>query len=415
VPVVTSRSLGLGRALQRPDYNNLAPRFGFAWRPFGGGKTVLRGGYGIYFSETAVLFTARQTFNPPFTFSRSFVSDVGQRLTTEAPFVAGSLQAPSFTSFDRDIRSQYTQQWNISLERVLVPETSLRVSYVGSKAAKLWVTQNIGQVLSISRAAPGGALIREFPIPELSSLTNWNSIGNSVYHSMQTEVRKRWSKGFELQGHWTWAKHIDDDTDSGLPLNSLNLRNERADSIYTPRHVTTFVGIYDVPLGRNRRFLSNVAGLVDSVLGGWQISGISRWYTGRFITPSYTNPIGEGGNRPNRASGVDIIDGAPADRWFNPAAFAPVVIDADRPSLSFGNSARNVIPTPSALNVDLSLSKRFQIREGHLLTVRGEAFNAPNVVNLGLPNTNISDAVNVGRITSATAARSFQWSLRYDF
>jgi hypothetical protein len=258
-------------------------------------------------------------------------------------------------------------------------------------------------------------LIRVFPVPEVSGLTNWNSIGNSTYHSLQSEIKKRWSSGFDLLGHWTWAKHIDDDTDSGLPLDSYNLRNERADSIYTSRHVVTFASNYEIPIGRGKTFASNAHPILDALVGGWSVSGISRWYTGRFISPVYQNPIGEGGNRPNRVTGVDIRENAPDGLWFNPAAFTPVPIDGDNPELIFGNSARNVIPTPNALNIDLSLSKSFRIKEGHTLQVRAESFNAPNTVNLGLPNVNISDQVNVGRILGAAAARSFQWSARYEF
>jgi hypothetical protein len=263
--------------------------------------------------------------------------------------------------------------------------------------------------------SPAGALVRVFPYPELTGLTNWGSIGNSIYHSGQLEVRRRFAHGLQIDGSWVWAKHIDDDTDSGLPQNSLNLRAERSDSLYTNRHVVNISGTYELPFGRGKRFLSNANGAVDALFGGWRVAGLQQWYTGRFITPTFTNPIGVGATRPDRVSGQSITEGVPPGLYFNPAAFVAPAISADAPRLVFGNSSRNVIPTPNQYILNMALSKSFRIVEGHALTIRAEAFNAPNSVNLGLPNTNISDQVNVGRIFSAGNARYFQWSARYDF
>lgn len=414
LPVVTSRSVGLGNALQASDKNNVAPRFGFAWRPFGGTRTVLRGGYGIYYNDTCVLFTARQTYNAPWTLRRTYTSDVNTRLTTSTPFLVGSLQAPSFTSFDRNIRSQYSQQWNLTFEREIFANTAFRLAWVASKGVKLWTTQNIGQAIDVYRDA-SQKLVKVYSYPELSGATNWNSIGNSIYHSMQTEVRRRYANGLDLQANWVWAKHIDDDTDSANPQNSFDLRRERADSIYSSRHRVTVSAIYELPFGRGKRWMGTAPKAAALVLGGWRLSGFQQWYTGAFITPTFTNPLGVGGSRVDRVLGVGIMENVPAGLWFNPAAFSAPPVSSDKPSLVYGNSARNVIPTPNQFNMNMALSKSFPVREGHSFTIRAEVFNVPNNVNLGSPASNISNLVTVGRITSAGAARNFQWSARYDF
>jgi hypothetical protein len=179
--------------------------------------------------------------------------------------------------------------------------------------------------------------------------------------------------------------------------------------------VVNINGTYELPFGKGKRYLGNAHRAVDAVLGGWRVAGLQQWFTGRTITPSFTNPIGVGGTRPDRVIGQSIMEDVPAGLYFNPAAFAPLAISADAPRLAFGNSSRNLIPTPNQYILNLAMSKSFRIFEGHAFTIRAEAFNAPNNVNLGLPNTNISDRVNVGRIFSAAGARYFQWSARYDF
>lgn len=407
LPVVTAESLGLGNALQKPDRNNFTPRMGIAWRPKGNDSMVFRAGYGIYNAETCMLFSARQTYSPPWTYARSFRSSTSV-LSLNTPFQAGSAQTPSITSFDRNIRSPYTQQWNATLEKTLAPDIGWRVSYVGSKGTNLWQPLNVDQATNVTRS--GSSYIYTYPIPQLSGATTWFSMANSSYHSLQTEVRKRWSEGFEFTGNWTWAKSLDNNIDSSTPLNSYNLRADRGDSIYAHRHTVSIWGIYEFPFGRGKTFLRNAPRWMDAVVGGWRLASANRWYSGRFVSVSANT-----GGRADRVLGVDMFSNVPAGRWFNPAAFSVPFYDPENPTIVFGNSARNILPTPSQLSMDMALSKTFHVREGHRIVVRAESFNMPNHPNPGVPATNISDAANVGKITSAGKARNFQWSARYEF
>jgi hypothetical protein len=421
IPVVTTRSLDLGRALRNPDKNNFAPRVGFAWRPFGNSRSVLRGGYGVFYSsDESILFQGVATRNQPWVFSRDFASDVGRRLTTNQPFVAGSLQNPSITSIDRDLKNPYIQQWNATIEQQVAPDTALRISYVGSKGTGLWQPLDVNQAFSTGRSV-SGQLTSVRPFPELNSIPTTYSVSNSVYHSLQTEVRRRWSGGVELQANWTWAKSIDNFLDNGIPENSRNLGRERGNSEQLPTHSVNVNAILQLPFGRGRRFLANARGIVDGIFGGWQISGLGRWTNnGGFITPTYSNQLaafGVGGNRPNVLPGVDAHATTSDEVFFNPAAFTAPNYDPDNPNIVYGNAGRGILETPGIFNVDLSVMKSFRIVEGHALQVRVDAFNATNHTNFQVfrIGTNISDVNAFGRPTSAHPSRLMQWSLRYAF
>jgi hypothetical protein len=419
VPMVTSMSLGLGRSLQQANHADFSPRLGLAWRPFGDTSTVFRIGYGIYYAGTDMSYKSWQTRNPPWAITNNYASDIDSRMTLEAPFSGGStLLAPTIRSTAIYLPDEYMQQWNVAIERQISRNVALTVSYVGSQGTHLLVPLDYNQVVSSGRN-PDGTLVTVRPVPELNSIPVFQAAGNRSYHSLQVDLRKRWSSGFQLDGNWTWAKSIDDSLDQGSsPQNSRDLEAERADSGYTLPHVLNIVGIYELPFGQQRRFLGGSSRLVDAVIGGWALSGVYRLQSGGFYTPSFSNAFaafGVGGSRPNRLAGVPVNSDIPAGLEFNPAAFSAPTYNPDVPEVVYGNSARNVIHGPSWADLDLSITKSLHVWEKQRLFVQAEAFNSLNTVNIQGFNTNISDAVNVGRPTSAGAARSLQFALRYEF
>jgi hypothetical protein len=408
--IVTSRSLGLGNALQIPDKNNWAPRLGIAWRPFGGSNTVLRGGYGVYYADQCILWTGRMGTNQPWATSYNYSTSTNNSnlLSNTIPFPIGSRQAPTFTNFDRNFRTSYTQQWNATLEKTFFGSYAGRLSYIGNKGTKLRQPLNIDQPTSVAKV--GSSIVYTYPHPELSGASTSYSLANASYNAMQLEFKKRWSHGFLLSGNWTWAKAIDTDHDDSTPMDSYHLNLDRGNSSYVSRHTVAIWGVYQLPFGRSRHFFPQANRLVDGVIGGWSLSGTSRYWTGQYLSLSANV-----GTRPDVVAGMDPFQNVPAGRWFNYSAYKDPYYDSDHPTLVFGNSARNSLPTPNQFQMDFSLSKSFTVREGHKVSIRAEAFNAPNHPNLGTPATNIDNTTNAGMITSAGQARYFQWSARYEF
>jgi hypothetical protein len=411
LPIVTSRSLGLGNALQEPDKNNWGPRVGLAWRPLGDNNMVIRGGYGIYYADQCLLWQGRQNTNQPWVSSYSYYSMINSTtlLSNAQPFQSGSKQSASFYSMDRYFKTSYTQQWNATVEKTFKGDYAWRLSYVGNKGTKLRQPLNIDQAISVAKV--NGTNTYTYPITELSGATTFYSIANSTYNSMQNEVKKRWSKGLLFTANWTWAKGIETDHDDSTPMNSYNLNLDRANSMYVSRHTVSAWAVYEMPFGHHRTFLSGVPRWADAIVGGWNLSGISRYWTGQYATLTASNV----GTRPDVVPGVDPFQGVPAGRWFNAAAYTDTPYDSDHPTIVFGNCARNSLKTPNQYQLDVSMAKSFTVREGQKFTVKVESFNMPNHPNLGMPATNIDNAISVGTITSAGQARYFQWSARYEF
>ncbi len=203
-------------------------------------------------------------------------------------------------------------------------------------------------------------------------------------------------------------------------LDVQNLGRDRAASDYVRRHQITVNGAYDLPFGRGRQFARTLNALGEAIAGGWRLSGIWRYTTGRYFTPLFTTAGGLSNNRPDVVAGVSA--NLPRDertplRWFNPAAFAPVpAVDPAIGTARFGNAGRNILIGPGLNTMDVSLAKSFRLREKASLSFRLEAFNAMNHANYDIPNNNISTANLVGVVSGTiTPARQMQFAVRLDF
>jgi hypothetical protein len=242
-----------------------------------------------------------------------------------------------------------------------------------------------------------------------SSVSVRRSDGNSTYHALQLELRRRYRAGLIFQGNWTWAKGLDDvgGTVQAALLDLENLGRDRANSDYVRRHVINVNATWQLPW-RHRLF------------GGWRLSSIWRFSTGRYLTPTFTATGGLANNRPDVVYGVSPnLPGGErsADRWFNAAAFTPApATDPVTGQPRFGNAGRNIILGPGVNVIDASLAKLFRVHEGHDITFRLEFFNLLNHPNFGAPVTNISSVNTVTTIDRVVRPmRQAQFALRYDF
>jgi outer membrane receptor protein involved in Fe transport len=424
-PVLSDVQAGFNpQRLLNTRLNNWGPRFGFAYQVLP--KTVVRAGYGIFYSRYPIQYLLQTVgINPPFAGLFSYSQAISNRtpaLTLDAPYnsVGGSASI-SPAGLQQDFGLPNNQQWNLAIERDLGWQTTATISYVGNKGTHLFrsINANSAFIDPVTHA-----VTRRFASTYGTSTINFRETnGDSNYNSMNVEARHRTSKGLIFQANWVWAKGIDDtgSTVQAALLDVQNLGRDRANSDYVRRHTINVNAIYDLPFGHNRAFLSSMPRWLDTAAGGWRLSGIWHYATGRYLTPTFTAAGGLSNNRPDVVYGMQA--NLPADQrspreWFNTAAFA--VVPATDPLTGlprFGNAGRNIIIGPGTNNLDANVAKVFPLgKERKSITLRMEVFNVMNHPNYAAPALNISNTSTVGSISSILRPmREVQFAGRFDF
>lgn len=424
IPIETAQSIGLpSRSLVNSFKLAVYPRLGFAYRPFGTDRTVIRGGYGIYNDEiSAALFG--YNYAGPFGLNVAYTNSfAGNRpaVTFQQPIntsAEGSLAGNvSISATDRNFRNPYAQQFNLTVEQNIGFETGLRLSYIGTRAVKLPYANNIDQVAPSTTPYSQAAS----PYPLFYSTYLFQNGGYENYNALSAEINRTFRHGLSYEAAITWAKNLtdDDDTvangiDGGVTAEqTYNLSREKGNARYTPRISFVSNVIWELPIGPGGLLLKS-DGLVSRLLGGWKLSGAYLAQTGDYLTPTFdgqspsnTSPV-YGGNTPNRVLNSLVPVGKRSiSNWFNPAAFA---IPA---SGTFGSGAFGSIEGPNMNTVNAALFKSFKIYRETKLELRGSFTNILNHPNFGDPNVDLSVAPTntfpghgVGQI-SATTGKSF--------
>jgi len=421
VPVGTA---GVPRSGFHGDKNNFAPRVGFAWTIGDEGKTVVRGGYGVYYDQSPLAPGEALYFNRPYFDFNLFFSLPGLPLTLNDPFPAFfPLSLPdSALSIQRDLRTAYMQHWSASVQQQLGRSRVLEVAYVASKGTKLLAARDINQ--PPPSVLPPGLPFVPRPNPFFDDITQVESRANSRYDSLQVQFTQRLDFGLAILGSYTWSKSEDDASnffssagDPNFPQDSNNLRPERGRSNFDLRHRFSLSYSYSLPVGKGQRYLAD-NGWVSALLTGWQTFGILTLQSGRPFTvallPEIDNSgtgrstLGFGANdRPNLAGNPNLSSRTP-ERWFNTSAF---VFPAPG---TFGNAGRNILTGPGYQNLNASLVKNTALTERLNLQLRAEAFNLFNHPNLNLPD-NFLGSPTFGRISSAREPRHIQFGVKLLF
>jgi hypothetical protein len=404
---------GIDPALTSEDYNNVAPRFGFALRPFRNDKTVVRGSTGIFY-DSDMRHNFEVINNPPFLIQRTFTSSqIPGGLSLSNPFPAGSGTATlNPQAFPAEYRDTYSEHFNFGIQHELVQGMLLDVSYVGNHTLKGRRTRNVNQPINGVR-----------PYAGFGNIVLNEQAGSSVYSSLQTRVEQRFSSGLTFIGSYTWGHAIDNRPGQGTAStvqNNYDFRSERGDADFDVRHRMTISSVFEIPVGRGRKHGDQWNRALDAVLGGWGINGIGTFQGGRPFTVSLsTNPSGSlagaGADRPNLVPGASAVPSNQGpDNWINRDAFT-----LPAPN-TFGNAGRNIARGPTYKNVDFSLSKKFDIAENRRLQFRAEFFNIANHPNFALPNaqwaSSVAGAPNFGRITQTIGSeRQVQFGLRFEY
>jgi len=396
---------GVSRSGIQPDWNNLAPRFGFAYAL--SSSTVVRGGYGIFYDAGILTANSAMYFNPPyfniFVFFPSATSLIS--LNNPFPLNQGFLPPASLSTLSPDMRTSYIQDWNLNLQHEFGGIGIFSVAYAGSKGTHLL------RSLDLNQPTPGpGDVGSRSPYPQYSNIFFEETGANSEYQSLQVSFNRRLARGLTVLGAYTFSKSMDDtssflgnDADRNFPQNSHNYRAEHALSSFDVPHRGVVSFVYALPFH-------------DRLLRNFETAGIIAAQSGQPFTPilqfdnSNTGNTGGtfGSDRPNVVGSPSLANPS-AKEWFNTAAFA---IPA---KYTFGNAGRNILRGPGLATFDLSLSRKFTISDRTTFQVQAQAFNLLNRENLNLPNLFADDPGNFGKIFSAKAPRQVQLAMRLSF
>ncbi|MEK7406558.1 MAG: TonB-dependent receptor [Acidobacteriota bacterium] len=401
-PNVKKLFRGLPKEISYTRWGTVAPRLGFAYDLTGRQRTVLRGGYGMFYERIQGNFVFGRINNPPFVrevtvYSANIENPAGGSLR---PFPA------VLSSYDIDLDIPAVSNYSLGIQHKLLKDTLLDVAYVGSGAWHQYRGVNLNQLRE-------GTLLRNpgvnrdalRPYLGYADITHYVTGSNFNYNSVQVQVKKQMSDGGLLNVAYTWSKAITDASGwSEGPMDSYDFKRERGLADYDRRHIFVFSYIYPLPFWRAQRTW------YEKAFGGWQLSGVTTMQSGRPMNLGIQGDrarTGSGGQRP------DVVgDWRAAEKsrwqWFNTAAFALP------PDGKFGNLGRNVVIGPGTNNWDVSLQKTFRIIERFSTEFRAEFYNAPNHFSYWGVGGTLGTAA-FGQVSSASDPRILQLALRTEW
>jgi len=428
IPIQRTASSGL----IPPDLTNFAPRLGIAYQITN--KLVMRAGYGIFYGgdENGPYSNPSPGFNPPFFVTQSFsvpcfLSSANPALganncsipglnALQLGFPANALTDPNtplLFAVSPNLRTPSAQQWHFGFQYELPAQSVLDISYAGSHGNNLYNYYNGNQAVPDSTFCltppntagncptaprrPAKVCDNSVFPPNCNgvfdtAINQLRSDGYSNYNSLQVSWQKNFSHGLQFQASYTYAHAMDDASSANLgSLNNGDFRDQRypyleyGNSDFDVRHRFVFSYIYQLPFGNGKKFGGGATGVLNQIIGNWQVSGIVSAQTGNWftITDSLTNvSTSDGGGgvgfyevRPNLVGNQNAKPCIPGT-IFNTCAFVDNTIP-----FTFGNAGRNIVRGPGLQNWDFSVFKMFPIREQMRLEFRSEFFNIWNHVN----------------------------------
>jgi len=414
---------------------NIAPRFGFAWDPFGKGKTAIRGGYGIFFDRTLNgIFEQNAFTDPPLVQTTSVpfgpFDNILSGTAAGAPLGPVGLVATGSPQW----HTPYYQAFNLSVQHEILPNTKLEVAYVGGLGRHLLGDVDLNQPTVAARLASDAAnaatgdyvnLNALRPYAGFARITSRDTEFTSNYNALQITLNRQVSRGLNLGLAYTYSKAMTTNTDDrGIPTDdTYNLKMDYGPSYYNPPQILGFNYVYDLP------FYTAQKGFVGHVLGGWEVSGITTIETGQpFSVFQYNDPFnlvnaiteaGDGGlglwnPRADRTS-TAISYPKTVSEWFNPAAFTAA-------AGHFGIQGINDLLGPGQQVWDIGFIKNTSISERMRIQFRGEFFNAFNHTNFCTYSSGNSPCVDnylgdttFGAVTSTHLPRNVQLGLKLYF
>jgi hypothetical protein len=434
------------------DWHDFGPRVGFAWSPFADGRTAIRSGAGIFYAPEGNIFNDLGE-NPP---TLEFYSNQANPMAipTAANLISSGFPAqlppidprhPSgevkTTGPQRLIPRIY--EWNFDVQHQLPGNMLFDIAYVGTRGLRLWdnessnldqpeqpLDSNFGPAPNYGRpyysVQPNLSIIYPIDLPHF----------DSFYNALEVKFDKRFSNGLTFRTAYTWSKDLGtgQGTPGGAVQDSYNIATERGYVEPDFRHRFVASWVYQLPFGRGRAFGHDWNRATDSLLGGWELSGIAVARTGESETAilSYDDTnTGSFAPWPNRVGNpydfsygqsIQAAMGCPVGQqsltcFYNPAAFVlPPLAPGQNFARQFGNGGNGNLRGPGQVNFDLGLMKEFLFTERQKLTLRAEFFNIGNHPQFEIPNNNPDIAG--GQSITATLPnnqREIQFALKWNF
>jgi hypothetical protein len=416
---------GISRGIVKTDYNNIAPRVGLAWDPWGDGKTSVRAAFGVFYGSITgnewnttadnQPFAIRQTFPQVYTLSDPYRNTPGGN---PFPYVYDPA-SPNFRypaqvfGPDLDFVWPYTYQSNLTLQREFLQNYSLSVSYVGAIGRNLAVSVDRNYPVYGPGATTGNVNARRPYQPgTIGAARVLESAFGTDYHGLQLAAEKRGAH-LSFKGYYTFSKALED-TDyqgNGLPAfqNTDKLWLERARTSNDRAHLFVLSGIWRIDYLRE-------PGLMKALLNDWTLSGIVTLRSGQPLTVTSgldRNLDGVTSDRADIIGDPELDSGRPREesieQWFDTTAFAQPAVGTD------GSAGRNIVEGPGFRNIDLGLFRDIRLGGRFALQLRAEATNVLNIVNLSNPGTSLNAAATFGKIRTAGNMRQIQLGARLTF
>ena len=419
-----------GRALYKAYKKGFEPRLGIAYHP--ADRWVVRGGYGItqYMEGTGA--NLRLPLNPPFFFESAAQYDDTTGAGTLATGFAElrPLDQPSgqVRAWDPNLRPQFTQQWNVFAEYLLKPSMSANVGYVGHNAKHLVAPVEGNQPLpGVGDPSTWAPLDTRRPLyataPLIMNIATTASRGRSDYQALQASLRQRNVNGLEFLASYTLGRVRTNNrgfygsmgvaAEGAYWMNTYEPEWNYGPAFFDARHNLVFSANYELPFGQGRKWGGDASDLMNTILGGWRVSGIFQARTGFPVTViDGTSPSLQGvrGNERPNCVGNPAPSDQNVNRWLDINAFARV------PRGSWGNCPIGVARAPGYKNLDLVLAKRFDAGSSRYFEFRAEAFNLTNTPSFGPPAADINAPNTFGTITTTiSTARTVELVLKFFF
>jgi hypothetical protein len=459
----------LPQGLRNTYTGNYQPRFSLAYRPFNDTKTVIRAGFGVFTMTNLGPLSFNNSGNPTsnlHTYSNVLTANgtpLIQFPNTAPPTVGIQYGGGGLDQgVDPNYRDPQSNQWNLTIERALGQNDTVRASYVGMHSYRLSVTEDLNQIPASATPWNQGATAGTY-VDARAPYQNWFTLystfnaGEANYQALELEATHTMAHGLYFDANYTLAKNLasnQGDTPAafasevnyGVPVaDRFNLHSIYGNEEGTRRNRFLLTGVYQLPVGSDRAFM-NGGGWKDAVFGGWEMNTVTLLESGPWLTPSIsaggcqgtvnaegvcpstangqaetndqsnTNVVNRGASlRPDQVS-AHFSAGRSRAQYFNAAAFQPTPVGAGR----FGNAGVGILQGPGTEAVSLGLAKVFKLNESAKIRFESTFTNVLNHTNFAPPATQIDNPSTFGVLSAPQTAenagnRTGQVALRIDF